>query len=59
MPAAGLHWKVMVEDTFLDCLRPQVESDGTVTSRVVPEGRVRASVGLKSGPAGLRAALVP
>lgn len=54
-PAEGLHWNVMVEDTVLDFSRPQVESEGTITSRVAPEGRAR--VGSTSGWPGVGAAL--
>lgn len=48
-PAEGLQWNMMVDDTVLDFSRPQVESDGTMTSRAAPKGG--ASLGQMCGAA--------
>lgn len=39
-PAVGLQWNMMVEYAILVFSRPHVDSEGTITSRFPPDGRV-------------------
>lgn len=48
-PAEGLQWNMMVDDAVLDSSRPQVESDGTITSRAAPKG-AEPGLDVRGGP---------